>query len=117
MRLRPAPASDTLRAMRALLLSCLLALAASTATPASAQSGEGRRGASKGPPATTRPAPAARASEFRFDALRIDGQLHGPAALEVRALTRASRAPLLRLRRSFVHRIFETVEAPGLHGR
>jgi len=58
----------------------------------------------------------ARAAEYRFDALRIDGTLRGPEALDVGSGLSRDRKPLARLRRSFVHRVFETVEAPGLHG-
>ena len=65
-------------------------------------------------------APAARAPaprEFRFDALRIDGALRGPEALVIRTgLGRDAGRPLHRRHRSFLHRIFETIEAPGLHG-
>ena len=64
------------------------------------------------PRATPQPA-----GQYRFDALRIDGQLRGPAALDVRGLRRSSRGRLLTLRRSFVHRILESIEAPALHGR
>jgi len=73
--------------------------------------------AGRGEPAS-RPAPSstpARGAEYRFDALRVDGRLHGPEALTVRAMTGGRGAPLLRLRRSFVHRIFETLEDACLH--
>jgi hypothetical protein len=67
-------------------------------------------------PGAPRAAHEARATEFRFDALRIDGALRGPEALVVdSSLSRAGKS-LTRLRRSFVHRVFDTVEAPGLHG-
>jgi len=51
---------------------------------------------------------------FRFDALRIVG-LSGPNALVLRRLRGARRRPLLRFRRSFIHRVLETLEAPALH--
>jgi hypothetical protein len=63
----------------------------------------------------SRPAGARGPTEYRFDALRIDGALHGPEALVVRSMTGSSRKPLLRRRRSFVFRILETLEDPGLH--
>ncbi len=63
-------------------------------------------------------APAARAvREFRFDALRIDGALRGPEALVISAGLGQRPGPLHRARRSFLHRVFETIEAPALHGR
>ncbi len=64
--------------------------------------------------AATRPTRAG-PREYRFDALRFAGQLSGPHALIARGQRRAKRASLLKLRRSFVRRIFETVEAPTLH--
>jgi hypothetical protein len=63
---------------------------------------------------TSRPAPR-KPTEYRFDALRIDGTLHGPEALVVRSMTGARRKPLIRRKRSFVFRILETLEDPGLH--
>ncbi len=47
---------------------------------------------------------------FRFDALRIEG-LAGPNALVLRQLAEGKRRSLLRRRRSFVHRVFTTLEA------
>ncbi|MFH1130626.1 MAG: hypothetical protein V1754_04785 [Pseudomonadota bacterium] len=54
--------------------------------------------------------------EFRFDALRIQGTPVGPQAMITEAGLGIYQTPLLKLRRSFIHRIFETVEAPALHG-
>jgi len=73
-----------------------------------------------GPQPRPAPSPASssprRATEYRFDALRIDGTLRGPEALDVRSSLTRDGSSLARLRRSFVHRVLETVEAPGLHG-
>jgi hypothetical protein len=68
------------------------------------------------PPPSSRVAPRP-AREFRFDALRIDGALRGPEALVISAGLHGGRTPLHRRGRSFLHRIFETIEAPGLVGR
>lgn len=65
------------------------------------------------PSEKTAPRTAASASGeqvFRFDALRIEG-LAGPNALVLRQLAEGKRRSLLRRRRSFVHRIFATLEA------
>ena len=66
--------------------------------------------------ATTLPATRRAAGEYRFDALRIDGAVRGPLALRIQGTAGGKHSPLLRLQRSFVSRIFETVEAPALHG-
>ena len=70
-------------------------------------------------PTTSRPAVApardARAQELRFDALRIDGALHGPEAVTIRSDLARRVSPLHRLRRSFMRRILRTVESPCLH--
>jgi hypothetical protein len=67
------------------------------------------------PRAAHSPAGHSPAAEYRFDALRIDGTVRGPLAMLVPGATRAKHGSLLRLQRSFVSRIFETVEAPALH--
>jgi len=72
------------------------------------------------PSSATRPAvqaPEATSGEYRFDALRIDGTLHGPEAMVIRASTSGGRRPLAKLRRSFLHRILETLEERCLHVR
>jgi hypothetical protein len=76
-------------------------------------------GSARGDEPSPRPATRAVAPrEYRFDALRIDGTPRGPEALVIRAvLGRDDGRPLHRRARSFVHRIFETIEAPCLHGR
>lgn len=70
-------------------------------------------------PPSSRPATRAVAAprEYRFDALRIDGTPRGPEALVIRAVLGRDDGPLHRRARSFVHRIFETIETPCLHGR
>jgi hypothetical protein len=60
-------------------------------------------------------APEATSGEYRFDALRIDGTLHGPEAMVIRAATSGGRRPLAKHRRSFLHRILETLEERCLH--
>ena len=67
------------------------------------------------PPAGS--AHAAGRTEYRFDAMRIDGTLHGPLTLEVRAMTGSRDTRLVRLRRSFLQRILETLEDRSLHRR
>jgi hypothetical protein len=74
------------------------------------------RGSATSPDEPGGPALGPARTEFRFDALRIDGTLRGPEALDVGGSVSRDRRSLARLRRSFVHRVFETVEAPGLHG-
>jgi hypothetical protein len=66
------------------------------------------------PPAAA-PARGTRPQEIRFDALRIDGTLHGPEAVTIRSDLARQERPLHRLRRSFVRRILGTVESPCLH--
>lgn len=61
-------------------------------------------------PPSTRPA-----IEYRFDALRVDGTLHGPEALEVRSSLGGEYRPLHRLERSFSHRTVGSIESPSLH--
>ena len=82
-----------------------------------ARPGIERRSKRKSSAPLTKPAKLAPAGphEYRFDALRFAGQLSGPHALITRGRRRATRPPLHKLRRSFVLRIFETVEAPALH--
>ncbi len=93
--------------------------AAPVAAPATAPTTRAPRTAPA--PAASRPRAAPHAApaprELRFDALRVDGALRGPEVLEVEALARGARRSLLRLHRSFLGRIFETLESPGLHGR
>jgi hypothetical protein len=112
-----------------LLLSTAHAAPTSARAPASAPAPTSARAPASAPAPARTPvrrttpssAPAARPpsqdlDEYRFDALRIDGALHGPEAVIVRSdLTRDQRS-LTRLRRSFVHRVLEAMEAPGLHG-
>lgn len=81
-----------------------------------AQSGSptGDPGRSHDPgPAETR---RAGRGEFHFDALRIDGLLRGPEAMVVKSRVRRGEEAVLELRRSFLHRVYETVEVPALHG-
>jgi len=47
--------------------------------------------------------------------MRVDGTLHGPQTLVVRSITSRSAGRLMRVRRSFVYRILETLEDPILH--
>lgn len=54
--------------------------------------------------------------EFRFDALRIEGATAGPQVLVMNAKIGWDQSPLLRLRRSFLFRVFETIETPAVHG-
>lgn len=82
---------------------------AAPAAPASAPASRSVAAPAAAPARGTRP------QEIRFDALRIDGTLHGPEAVTIRSdLTRQER-PLHRLRRSFVRRILRTAESPCLH--
>lgn len=89
-----------------LMGACLLSVPAHSAPTGSA-------------PATSpasKPARGRGGGEYRFDALRIDGRLRGPEAMDIRAAGRSGSRSLLRLRRSFLHRVFETVECAALHG-
>ncbi len=69
------------------------------------------------PPAPATEATAERRSdEYHFDALRIDGHLRGPEVMVVRSKINGSTGSVLKLRRSFLKRVYETVEVPALHG-
>jgi hypothetical protein len=86
--------------------------------PGAARPAAGDEPGAPAAPASRPGPPPAGARQFRFDALRSDGWLRGPAVLEVRATAGSRRPPpLLRLRGSLVRRIFESVEAPALHER
>lgn len=66
----------------------------------------------KGPSSAnaTAPGKASKGQVFRFDALRIEG-LAGPNAFVLHQLLAGKRRSLLRRQRSFVHRIFGTLDA------
>jgi hypothetical protein len=97
----------------------LLLLAMFFITPPATGRAEPRRAAgvvpATGARPRSRPPPASRPAEYRFDALRVDGRLHGPEALTVHGMTGGARTPLMRRGRSFLHRILETLEDPALH--
>jgi len=61
------------------------------------------------------PTAAPARQEYRFDALRIDGTLHGPEAVVVRTSVQRTSSPIFRPRCNFLRRILETVETPALH--
>ncbi|MCK5801166.1 MAG: hypothetical protein KAI47_28455, partial [Deltaproteobacteria bacterium] len=79
-------------------------------SPRSSRAPHGRhREAASATPPDRRQRPGSELGVFRFDALRIEG-LAGPNALILRQLLAARRRSLVRRRRSFVHRIFATLE-------
>ena len=107
------------RLRMALMLALLLGgppLAWAQVPPRSVAPSSGPASVPAGPASSVAAQPSAPQREYRFDALRIDGALHGPEALTIRASAPSGQRPLARLRRSFVDRILQTLEDPCLHG-
>lgn len=62
-----------------------------------------------------KPNPQTATTTFRFDAMRFTGALSGPHALVALGRKHSGKTPsLLQLRRRFISRIFETIEAPSV---
>ena len=104
-------------ALIVILLGARGAVAQPSGGPASAPAAAPASAPASAPaaPPTAAPARGTPAQEIRFDALRIDGALHGPEALTIRSDLARQARPLHRLRRSFLRRILRTVESPCLH--
>jgi len=108
------------RLIASLATAALLLCSAAIAAPTEKKGAPNSKPAAKTirdepPPSSPSPTPAPAAPSYRFDALRFGGELSGPHALLTRGKAARRRGALLSLKRTFVHRIFETIEAPALH--